>query len=194
MVQTDTSVKSTADDLLALLEVFQQNGISVWLHGGWALEAVTGVARAHSDIDLLTHESNRGKLKQLFREKVSEETSHKLELKYGTVTVDLIFFEQVAGGRLVSWTPRIIAFWPPDLPAARNYGQIGGHEVPVVGLAALYMEIANTVRKKQPMLQKNKADLEILERVLTPEAREIGTRLFPRENTFWNRLRTRLGL
>lgn len=183
---------TTTEDLFAALDFFAQNEIPVWVHGGWALDALSGASRDHSDLDLLADEACREKLKQVLGARVTHETSHKLEADLNGAGVDLVLFRR-RGKSLYSITPRIVVEWPDDVLTHGRAATLNGRAIPVVSPAALYMEIANKTRKKGPMLEKNARDLAVMEPLLSAEDRRLAERFFPRENTWVNRLRARFG-
>jgi lincosamide nucleotidyltransferase A/C/D/E len=49
----ETNPIMTAEDVLELVILFEQNGIEVILDGGWAVDALLGVqTRPHEDLDV----------------------------------------------------------------------------------------------------------------------------------------------
>jgi lincosamide nucleotidyltransferase A/C/D/E len=49
----------TAQDLVELLDLFEEEGIEVWLDGGWAVDALLGTqSRQHKDVDILVRTSD----------------------------------------------------------------------------------------------------------------------------------------
>jgi hypothetical protein len=43
----------TAEDALALYDLFRSHGITVWVDGGWGIDALLGrQTRPHSDLDI----------------------------------------------------------------------------------------------------------------------------------------------
>ena len=56
----------TSDSLASLLQLFEGDGIEVWLDGGWAVDAVLGEqTRTHKDVDIILRVSDLPKLKAL---------------------------------------------------------------------------------------------------------------------------------
>lgn len=184
---------TSKDDLFALLDFMTQNGVPVWVHGGWALEALTGVARPHGDIDLLADEVHRHKLIEVLGERVVAKHLHKLEVNFNGAEIDLVFFRRKGKGA-ITVTPRIIARWSPDFISKGQVGAIAGRQIPILSARSLYVQIANPVRKKKEMLEKNARDMEQITPLLTEEEIRDAARFFPVENTFVNRLRVKLGI
>ena len=188
--ETDVSV----EQLGSLLDFFETHGVRALLHGGWALDALTGeTVRGHKDIDLLCDATQRPRLRELLGDAVFEEQPHKLGVNFEGAEVDLVFYEMDRRGRAVTWTPRILVRWAPDTLAGAT-GKLAGRDAATVGLQALYCEIANPVRKKTAMLEKNQRDLARIKPLMSEESIREAERWFPLENTRWNRLLWRLGL
>ncbi len=52
--ERDPRLSMSAGDVAELLELFDEEGIAVWLDGGWAVDAVLGEqTREHDDLDLV---------------------------------------------------------------------------------------------------------------------------------------------
>lgn len=179
--------------LFALLDEMETLGVPVWVHGGWAIDAYTGTTRPHKDVDLVAEEKNRIKLRDRFACEIVDEMSHKIEFLYRSVPVEITFFRRLRNGIAVTETPRILVKWAPDAFADHPL-EFCGRPVPVVSLGVLYVECANRVRKKSEMLEKNAHDLERLKPLLDESICARARRYFPVANTFWNRLRLKLGL
>lgn len=189
-----TDESATANDVLQVLDFLQQHGLEVWLHGGWALEALTNIPRPHNDIDLLTDEANRNRLRQLFGDGVLSERMHKMEVEFNSVILDIVFFHRALGGRLLTFHPKLVAAWPRDLLTHGRMGAIAGRQVPVISPGGLFIEISHNVGKNQQLLEKNRRDRELFKDLLPPSREKELRRIFPRKNTFLNRLRARVGL
>jgi hypothetical protein len=182
----------TKEDLFSLLDFMQQHSIPCWVHGGWALEGLTGKSRPHHDLDIIVDDQFRPKIEQLLSSSIVAQHIHKFEVDFGGAELDLVFFQKQKG-RIITKTPRIIGLWPPDAFTISNIGRISGREFPIISPVALYVQIANPVRKKKPMLEKNKADLELILPFLHGRDLEEFKKYYPIENTSWNRLKVRFG-
>ena len=184
----------TVEQVWSLLDFFKTHGVRALLHGGWALDALTGeTVRAHKDIDLLVDATERPRLRELLGDAVFEERPHKLGVNFEGAEVDLVFYETDNRGRAVTWTPRVLVRWAPDAVIGKT-GKLAGRDAATVGLQALYCEIANPVRKKAAMLEKNQRDLVRIKPLMSVESMQEAERWFPLENTRWNRLLWRMGL
>ncbi len=52
-----------ADELVRLVEQFEQTGVEVWLDGGWGVDALLGEqTRDHDDVDLIASLKDAGRL------------------------------------------------------------------------------------------------------------------------------------
>jgi lincosamide nucleotidyltransferase A/C/D/E len=60
----------TAADALALYDLFRSHGITVWVDGGWGVDALLGrQTRPHSDLDIALRHSDVPKLRALLEER-----------------------------------------------------------------------------------------------------------------------------
>lgn len=70
---TDTkmlSPKTTAEDVVELLKLFKSNGVTVWVDGGWAIDAVVGrQTREHEDLDIALYHVDVPLVRQLLEER-----------------------------------------------------------------------------------------------------------------------------
>lgn len=56
----------SADSVVGVLSLLEAEGISVWVDGGWAVDALLGEqTRPHSDLDLVVQEKDISRLRQL---------------------------------------------------------------------------------------------------------------------------------
>jgi len=56
----------TSEKVMALYNRIKENGITVWIDGGWGVDALLGrETRAHSDLDIAVHHKDNAKLRQL---------------------------------------------------------------------------------------------------------------------------------
>jgi len=184
---------TTKEQLFALLDLLEREGVRVWVHGGWAVEALSGVSRPHNDIDLLAAETDRARLRKLFADSLLEEKTHKLTFTFDGAEVEITFFRRDKWGNAYTIAPRILARWSEKSLGDRT-AILEGREIPVVDVTALYVEVFNTLHKKGEMLEKNRRDQEIVRKLVTPQEEAFARRYFPRPNTRWNRLLLRLGL
>ncbi|PIZ61626.1 hypothetical protein COY17_03870 [Candidatus Saccharibacteria bacterium CG_4_10_14_0_2_um_filter_52_9] len=54
------------EDVLELLELFESNGIEVWVDDGWGVDALLGEqTREHSDLDIALRHKDVGKLREI---------------------------------------------------------------------------------------------------------------------------------
>lgn len=56
----------TAEDVIELYNLFEENGIETWIDGGWGIDALIGhQTRDHNDLDIAIRHSKVGKLREL---------------------------------------------------------------------------------------------------------------------------------
>ncbi|MGH7195644.1 MAG: nucleotidyltransferase domain-containing protein [Candidatus Saccharimonadales bacterium] len=55
-----------SNDVIKLVKLFEKNDITVWVDGGWCVDALLGaITRSHSDLDIAVHHQNNTKLCEL---------------------------------------------------------------------------------------------------------------------------------
>jgi lincosamide nucleotidyltransferase A/C/D/E len=68
-----------AIDVISLYEQCQQNGITIWIDGGWGVDALLGYqSRSHKDVDIVIQQKDVSKLRELLQAKGYREI--KLEM------------------------------------------------------------------------------------------------------------------
>ena len=56
----------TSETVLSLYNRFRENGITVWIDGGWGVDALLGEqTREHADLDIAVHRKDNEQLRQL---------------------------------------------------------------------------------------------------------------------------------
>lgn len=59
-----------ANDVIELYNLFQENGIEVWIDGGWGVDALLGKqTRSHKDLDIAIYDKDKSKLRKLLEER-----------------------------------------------------------------------------------------------------------------------------
>ena len=59
-----------ATDVISLYEICLQNAITIWIDGGWGVDALLGYqSRPHKDLDIAIQERDVSKLRELLQEK-----------------------------------------------------------------------------------------------------------------------------
>lgn len=59
-----------AEDVIKLYKLFQENGIEVWIDGGWGIDSLLGKqTRPHKDLDIAIYHKDKPKLRKLLEEK-----------------------------------------------------------------------------------------------------------------------------
>lgn len=163
-------------------------GIRVWLFGGWGIDALLGtIRRAHRDIDLILHLSNRSAYRGqvlAIAAKISEDTPQKLRVPKDGIQCDTRFFHVLPDGRLVSDLDAhdsSVYPWPPDSFPEEVNGVIDGTPVRAVSWSAQFVAKAgySAFQKGVPLREKDEADLEIIRKHLPPGMAEELEHYFP---------------
>lgn len=64
----------TAEDVLGLYNWFKDNGVKIWVDGGWCIDALLGEqTREHPDLDIAVNRKDNAKLRKLLEESGYEE-------------------------------------------------------------------------------------------------------------------------
>lgn len=59
-----------AEEVIKLYKLLQENGIEVWIDGGWGIDALLGKqTRQHKDLDIAIYHKDKPKLRKLFEER-----------------------------------------------------------------------------------------------------------------------------
>ena len=79
-------MKLTSDKVLDLYEWFQSNDITVWIDGGWCVDALLGVqTRKHDDLDIAVSRANNQKLRELLENNGYKEEKRDDSCEYNYV-------------------------------------------------------------------------------------------------------------
>ena len=100
----------TSDNVLKLCNLFKDNGIAVWIDGGWGVDALLGrQTREHGDLDIAVHRKDNARLRQLlksggFKEEMRDDSSEfmyvmKNETGEYAATIDVHVFEYDENGQ-----------------------------------------------------------------------------------------------
>lgn len=64
------------EDVIKLYKLFQENGIEVWIDGGWGIDALLGKqTRPHNDLDIAIDHKDKPRLRKLLEEKGYKDVS-----------------------------------------------------------------------------------------------------------------------
>ncbi|MCX7019187.1 MAG: hypothetical protein WCK47_05500 [bacterium] len=185
--------ETTTDDVFALLDILEKNGVRGWLHGGWAIDALTGQGRLHGDIDLFARQRDRGRITALLAEYVVKQAIHKIKLNFQGALADFSFFSVMRGGIVIVK----LSHYTVTLPAGAFSdvrGTIAGRGVPVISPVGLYCEIGERWKKPPEMLAKNVIDLAMISDLLTEDQKTAARRYFRENQPPWRRALVFLGL
>lgn len=103
----------TSDKVLDLYEWFQSNDITVWIDGGWCVDALLGVqTRKHDDLDIAVSRADNKKLRELLESSGYKEEKRDDSCEYNYVMknkngqlIDVHVFEYNERGKNVYGVP-----------------------------------------------------------------------------------------
>ena len=92
-------------DLLAILDLLDEEEIHTWVHGGWGIDALLGEqTREHKDIDLVVSIESADQLREIFKAPEWETIKDKMPVQLAVrradgaaVTFDLVTFDHEGG-------------------------------------------------------------------------------------------------
>ena len=181
-------------DLFALLDHLDAHNVPVLLHGGWALDALTGTVKdSHHDVDLLVHERHRRALVRLFAGETMKDAGYKLKLNFRGTLVDLVFYRLNRAGEPVTASPGTLVRWHPELLQGVT-APLAGRQVPVIGATAMYAELATPKPRKPELVASNRRDMDRLEPLLTDDQKTDARRYVDEKCTRWQMWLLKLGL
>lgn len=87
-----------ANDVIKLYKLFEQNGIEVWIDGGWGVDALLGKqTRPHDDLDIAIEHKSVEKLSHLLNEQGYKEKKRSSDWNFvlvnGSKEIDVHVFE-----------------------------------------------------------------------------------------------------
>ena len=99
----------TSDKVLDLYNWFKKHGITVWIAGGWCVDALVGVqTREHADLDIAVHRKDNSKLRQLlenngYQEEVRNDSSEFMYVMNNESgeSIDIHAFEYDESGKII---------------------------------------------------------------------------------------------
>ncbi len=164
--------------LRELLEATDAAGVPVWFYGGFGLDALEGRRiRPHKDIDFCIRFEDQPALREVLTEAgfaINQAGAHFTLLTKNGQGMEALTFETWADGSIVTNTGETGAFpWPdgsfPDQPNATLLGR----PVRAISYEGLYVCKAgySNYDPSQPLRDKDKADLEIIQSRLSPARR-----------------------
>jgi len=103
----------TSDKVLSLYNWFQENGIAVWIDGGWCVDALSGIqTRKHDDLDIAVSLKDNIKLRKLLESSgwKEEKRDDSWECNYvmkseDTYLIDIHVFEYDEQGKNIYGVP-----------------------------------------------------------------------------------------
>jgi hypothetical protein len=189
----DWNPTATLQDLVAVTRFLRENGVPFWVHGGWAVEAMTGVPLEHTDIDLLAPSEWRGRLRKLLGPRVRYEQEQRLLVVFDGAPLEIGFLAPYS--RRYRGTIYESTIWVyPEGTLEGHTGTLGGETFPIPSPALMYAEMANRVRKKKKTIPKHAQRQKLLDAVVSDADRTRSRELWPLSSTIPNRMRVALGL
>ena len=99
----------TSADVLDMYNRFKENGIDVWIVGGWCVDALLGKQTCeHDDLDIAVHRKDNAKLQQLllnngYKEESRSDSSEFMYVMANEVgqSVDIHAFEYDENGKII---------------------------------------------------------------------------------------------
>ncbi|MBX7245164.1 MAG: hypothetical protein K1X53_06675 [Candidatus Sumerlaeaceae bacterium] len=163
------------------------------MHGGWGVEALTGVSRPHGDIDLLVPVAERPKATEIFAGNIIKKSKHKIKVRYKDVKVEVSFFERRPDGSLTIDMPFYMIFVPKGYND-EQIGKLGGVEVATASRFILYGEVMLKGQKTTVTQASNVEDASPVATLLNDEEKQWAKKYFPENITLWKALLHRFGL
>lgn len=183
----------TRQDLHGALRYLAAHGISAWVHGGWAVEALVGKNLSHQDIDLFVPADQRAQLQTLLGEQIVLRCEKFLVWNYDSVQIDIILLSPYKTREAIAFHRDI--FWVfPHPRFSSTAAPLDGASIPIVTPAFILAEQEHSVRKKKKSIPKMLERAAMLREVLPPSEIEASRKMWPHVNSPLNRLLLRLGL
>jgi hypothetical protein len=193
MEKRDWNPVTTLDDFVAVTRFLRENGVPFWVHGGWAVEAMTGVAMEHTDIDLLVASEWRARLRKVLGPRLRYEQAQRFLVDFDHAPVEIAFLNPYS--RRYRATIYATTIWVyPEEDLHGFIGTLAGESFAMPSPALMYAELANRVRKKKKVIPKHVVRQKLLDAVVGDADRERSRMLWPLSSTIANRLRVALGL
>jgi len=165
--------------LLQFLHETRIAGLTAWLAGGWAVEALDGEqhAREHRDVSFFIFRSHSS----VFHVRLNRKKFHGIEEHYsgfakqrvtpfGKLVVHFTFLDLTTDGKLVTFLPEHTVNWPVSALPGDLLGELDGTAVPCFDwdLAYAETEVRSFVDPDAP----ESPDLEIIHKHVKPARRK----------------------
>lgn len=157
---------------LQLLDLLDERNLEYVVHGGWAVEALTGVERPHGDIDLAARIDQRERFLETLKDYIREIPSPtKLKLALGATEAEVVFYNVTPSGDALIRQRRYRYVLPPYTRMILA-GEIRGRKVKVASPASIAIVIHVRSHPK-PIPAKNQHDLRELTKLMTDEEKAL---------------------
>jgi hypothetical protein len=180
------------EQLIFIRDFLKEQGIPFWLHGGWAIEVLSGAEFPHEDVDLFVEECYQDKLKNALGERLLLEFPNRFVCAIGKSRVDIAFMQRDRSV-FVIYHPKIIWIFPTDA-FAESHTAYRGEEIPVVPLYISYMEQTQKMWQKAAFVEKARKRAVLLDKVLSADEKAKSRKWWPLRHTRWNLIKLKLGL
>lgn len=125
----------TAEDVLAIYNLLESNGIKIWLDGGWAVDAHLGLqTRRHNDLDIAIEVSDLAAFRSVLADQGYKHTPRPDDKPENFVLsdgkgreIDTHVFVWDEQGNGIYGPPENNDMWPAS--SLRSFGTINGHIV-----------------------------------------------------------------
>jgi aminoglycoside-2''-adenylyltransferase len=166
-----------------VVAVMQAADISVWLFGGWGLDARLGrITREHGDIEFWIERAQAERSKAVLMEAgavvlPTQPPEESCEYAWDAVRFSTAYFDRQPDGRI-----KLDGRWSDwQLPAesfAEDIGVLDGHVVPTMSATGMLAmkEQYPTLRNGRPWRDKDRQDIETLRALVRGTLRDPGNR------------------
>lgn len=70
MTKSEPAAVVTSRDVMDLYEILENQGVEIWIDGGWCVDALLGAqSRAHSDLDIAIQQKDLPKFRELLQDR-----------------------------------------------------------------------------------------------------------------------------
>lgn len=174
-------------DVQTICEWLEACGIRAWLHGGWAVEALAGLALEHNDIDFFVMAAQRARVEECLGRRMVIHKNDFVTAAFQNVQVEFAFLFPYAKDK-VYLIHRDVLWLMPHPEISARHGFLGGHPVNIVSPAVVLAEQEHTIRKKKRAIPKMKERAGLLRAVLSDQEIRESLRYWPYPRNSWNML------
>jgi hypothetical protein len=190
------TLRETADaaDAVRAAALFAEKGIPIWFHGGFAVDAFTGVTNEHGDIDAFCRLADRDRIIRECEANLVLIGHHGLILNVGGARLEISWVAPWRRGLLISVSNELIWRFREDAFGHAVNASLDGAHVPIIHPKYVHMELTHVVWRKKRFYEKHMSRGALVAEHLRQEDLDDSRRLWPALNTWKNRLLVRLGI